>query len=330
MAKLGRIVSSRHFWPLLVFVLTLLLLRHVSTDFFSISNGKVFGSLVDVFVNGSQVMLLALGMTLVIATGGIDLSVGAVMAISGAMSAWLLTAHDASAGAAIAGGLAVAAVCGLWNGALVAWFGLQPIIATLILMTAGRGIAQLITDGTIITFHDAAFEALDKGYLLGVPNSIWLVLAMLLVIGAVVDWTNLRLSIESIGSNATASRVAGVPVSRVRLLVYVVSGLCAGLAGLINTADITAADANNAGLYLELDAILAVVIGGASLSGGRFSLTGALVGALVVQGLTTTILTSDVSVHATRVVKAVVVVLVCLLQSPAFRARLHQMIRRRP
>lgn len=323
---LKRVQASRLFWPTVILVLTLVLLACTSTEFVRYSNGRLHGSLIDVFNRGSQVMLLALGMALVIGTGGVDLSVGAVMAISGAMGAMLLTQHNAPLAVTVPAALGVGLLCGLWNGLLVAKFEIQPIVATLILMVAGRGVAQLLTDGEILTFSNPSFEYIGTGYLVGVPFTVVLVVAMLALVGTLCDRTQLRLFIESVGNNAVASRAAGLPVSRVRLLVYMVSGLCAGLAGLIDTANIKAADANNAGLYLELDAILAVVIGGTSLDGGRFSLIGAILGALIVQALTTTILTSHVSVHATRVVKALVVVAVCLMQSPVFRQKLARLV----
>lgn len=125
------------------------------------------------------------------------------------------------------------------------------------------------------------------------------------------------LFVEATGDNAAASRLAGVDTARVKLLVYVLCGVCAGLAGLIVASDIKGADANNAGMYIELDAILAVVIGGTSLSGGRFSLVGSLIGALLIQSLTTTILTKGIPVQFTLVVKAIVILAVCLMQSGA-------------
>jgi simple sugar transport system permease protein len=320
--------AARLLWPALVLVATLLVLRHSSEDFLHYADGRFLGSLVDVFNRGARVMLLALGMTLVIATGGVDLSVGAVMAIAGAVAAALIKHHQAPLPLVLLAALASGALCGLCNGLLVARLDIQPIIATLVLMVAGRGVAQLITDGQILTFTNRPFEYLGTGYLLAVPFPVILVLMMLAASAALVDLSAVRLCIESVGNNPTASRCAGVPVARVKLLVYVLSGLCAALAGMVETADIRGADANNAGLYLELDAILAVVIGGTALSGGRFSLVGALVGALIVQALTTTILTSaHISVNATRVVKALVVVVVCLLQSDVFRAKVGKLLR---
>jgi simple sugar transport system permease protein len=265
-------------------------------------------------------MLLALGMTLVIATGGVDLSVGAVMAITGAAAALLLTQGGMNVPATIAIALAVSVGAGLWNGLLVGVFNVPPIVATLILMVSGRGIAQLITGGQIITFEDKSFEFIGRGAFLGLPFTITLVLLVWAILSLAKTRTALGLFIECTGDNEVAARYSGVNTNLVKLLVYAICGFCAGLAGLIVTTDIKAADANSAGLWLELDAILATVIGGTALTGGRFYLAGALLGAILIQTLTTTILTRGIPVELTLVVKAVVVILVCLLQSEKFRA----------
>jgi galactofuranose transport system permease protein len=287
-----------------------------------IKDGHFYGSLVDVLKQASRVMLVSLGMTLIIATGGVDLSVGAVIAIAGSVAAQLLVQAHAGLAMAIVVTLGVCLVLGVWNGALVAWCGVQPIVATLILMVAGRGMAQLLTDGQIITVESAGFTFIAGGYLLGLPFPATLVLLALLLTAALTRKTAMGLFIESVGNNETASYFAGVNARAVKLFVYTFCGLCAGVAGLIEASTIKAADANNAGLYLELDAILAVVVGGTALTGGRFNLLGSLVGALIIQTLTTTILTRGVPVQYTLVVKAVVVLAVCLLQSEQFRARL--------
>jgi simple sugar transport system permease protein len=202
---------------------------------------------------------------------------------------------------------------------LVAYLDIQPIIATLILMVAGRGIAQMITDGQIVTFHGAFFEGIGSGYLLGIP---WRVIIAAVVIGvlyAVMRKTALGLFVESVGGNARASRLAGIDARGIKLLAYAISGLCAAFAGIIIAADIRGADANNAGLWLELDAILAVVIGGASLMGGRFFIGMTVIGVLIIQSLTTGILLSGLPSQYTLIVKAAVVMVVLLVQAPKSR-----------
>ena len=311
-------------WPL-VALTALLLFNLLFTEGFAhieIKDGHLYGSLVDVLKQASRVMLVSLGMTLIIATGGVDLSVGAVIAIAGSVAAQLLVQAHAGLATAILVTLGVCLSLGTWNGALVGWCGVQPIVATLILMVAGRGVAQLLTDGQIITVENAGFTFIAGGYFLGLPFPATLVLLALLLTAALTRKTAMGLFIESVGNNETASYFAGVNARAVKIFVYTFCGLCAGVAGLIEASTIKAADANNAGLYLELDAILAVVIGGTALTGGRFNLLGSLVGALIIQTLTTTILTRGVPVQYTLVVKAVVVLAVCLLQSEQFRARL--------
>lgn len=311
-SDVGRLV-----WAALALLL-LLGFNLVFTDGFfriEVKDGQLYGTLIDILNRGTPILLAALGMTVVIATGGVDLSVGAILAIAGSLAALLLTRTTLSPALVVAATLLLCTVAGAWNGGLVALFGVQPIVATLVLMVAGRGVAQLLTEGQIITFDNPAFSALGTGHLLGLPVPVVIVFGAFIVSAAVLRGTALAMFIESVGNNETASRLAGVNVRLIKTLVYAFSGLCAGLAGVIVAADIKAADANNAGLYLELDAILAVVIGGTSLMGGRFSLVGTVLGALIIQTLTTTILTRGVPVEYTLAVKAIVVIAVCLLQS---------------
>ena len=307
-------------WPLAALGLVLLFNLTFTTGFFQleIKDGRLYGSLVDILNRAAPVMLLALGMTLVIATGGVDLSVGAIMAIAGAIAALAVKAGQPLP-VVILGALGAALAAGLWNGALVSFLQVPPIVATLILMVSGRGVAQLLTDGQIITFENRWFEFIGRGTFLGLPFTITLVAVMFAILLWLTHKTAAGLFIESTGDNETASRYAGVNTRAVKLLVYGVCGLCAGIAGLIVTADIKAADVNNAGLYLELDAILAVVIGGTALTGGRISLAGSLVGAILIQTLTTTILTRGIPPTFTLVVKSAVIIAVCLLQAPKFR-----------
>jgi simple sugar transport system permease protein len=288
----------------------------VSPQFFDLrlQDGRLFGSLVDVFNRGAPVALLSLGMVLVIATRGIDLSVGAVMAICGAIAASLADSHPLPL--VLAAALGAGLLCGLWNGFLVAVLGIQPIVATLILMVAGRGIAQLITEGRIVTFTAPELVWFGGGSVLGIPAPVAITLGMLLVTIALVRGTALGLMIEATGGNARASALAGVGTTAMTMAVYVWCSLCAALAGIVSAADILGADANNAGLWLELDAILAVVIGGTSLFGGRFSLVFAVLGALIIQAMNTGILLSGFRPEFNLVVKAVVVLVVLLMQSP--------------
>lgn len=310
-------------WPALALAALLLFNLAFTPAFFTLrfQDGHLYGSLIDILNRAAPVMLLALGMTVVIATAGVDLSVGAVMAIAGSVAAALLTQGHFNLITVLVLALVLALLAGVWNGLLVALFDVQPIVATLVLMVAGRGIAQLITGGQIITFERRGFAYLGSGHFLALPVPVVIVAAAVLLLGLTVRRTALGLFIEATGDNPAASRLAGVPVPLVKIFAYALAGLCAGVAGLIVTADIKAADANNAGLYLELDAILAVVLGGTALTGGRFTFAGSLLGALFIQTLTTTILSRNVPVEWTLVVKAVVVLAVCLLQSETLRGR---------
>jgi galactofuranose transport system permease protein len=322
---------DRIVWPLVALGALLLFNLFFTGGFFhvEIKNGHLFGSLIDILNRAAPVMLVSLGMTLVIATRGVDLSVGAVAAISGAVAALLITKGNTSLATVVSYALLASLIAGVWNGVLVAWLGIQPIVATLILMVAGRGVAQLITNGQILVFENKPFEFIGGGFLCGLPFTVTIVAAAYALTWFVTRKTALGLFIEAVGGNETASRYAGISDRTVKVIVYAFCGLCAGVAGLILTSDIKGADANNAGLYIELDAILAVVVGGTSLDGGRFRLAGTVVGALLIQTLTTTILSRGVPVEFTLVVKALVVVLVCLVQSESFRDWAGGLTRRR-
>ena len=321
--------GQRIFWSVGALGLLLLFNQFFTPGFFHIQmlDGHLYGSRIDVLNQGAKVMLLSLGMVLVIATGGVDLSVGAVMAIAAAVSSRLLVTEHQSAGAAIAAALVISSLAGAWNGVLVAGFGIQPIVATLVLMVAGRGVAQLITEGQIINFLDPTMVYLGNGHLFALPFTLTLVLVTLGLAFFLVRRTALGLFIESVGDNDEASRYSGINAKQVKFLVYTFSGFCAGLAGLVACSNIKSADANNIGLYLELDAILAVVVGGTSLQGGRFYLIGAVVGGLFIQTLTTTLYARNVSSDISPVPKALAIIAVCLFQSESFRTRLSHVVR---
>ncbi|WP_447007065.1 ABC transporter permease [Saccharothrix isguenensis] len=316
-------MNKRLLWPALALVALLVLNVVVTPSFFSLrlQDGHLFGSLIDILRNGAPTLLIALGMTLVIATRGIDLSVGAVAAIAGAVTCtYIASGGDPWIGMGLA--LLLCAALGLWNGFLVSVLGIQPIIATLVLMTAGRGIAMLITEGQIVTVDSPVYREVGAGFLV-LPIAILISLAVLGLVALVTRRTALGLLIESVGVNPSASRLAGVQARTIIWTVYVFAAVCAAIAGLMISSNVSAADANNAGLWIEMDAILAVVIGGTSLAGGRYSLTGTLLGALIIQTLTTTVYTIGIAPEITLVFKAVVVIAVCLMQAP-IRIRVRQ------
>jgi ribose/xylose/arabinose/galactoside ABC-type transport system permease subunit len=305
-------------------------------------DGHLFGSLVDIVNRAAPLAIVALGLTLVIATRGIDISVGAVVAISGAVAALLMGNEIAIVGGqavhlsrvpmvvAILGALGAAGLCGAWNGLLVARAGLQPIIATLIMMLAGRGAAQLLTGGQILSIGYTPYFTIGNGFLLGVPVAALIALAVWGGMTLMLERSALGLFVRAIGINPRAARVAGVRARTITICVYAFCGLCAGIAGVIVSSNVKSADGNNAGLLMELDAILAVTIGGTLLSGGRFSLGGTVIGALIIQTLTSTIYAIGVPPEINLVVKAVVVFVVMLLQSAEFRRQVRALVVRPP
>ncbi len=278
-------------------------------------DGRLFGSLIDVLNRGVPVAILAIGMSAVIATKGVDLSVGAVMAISGAVAATLVV-DGYPAYVAVIAALAIGIVCGVWNGVLVAFLEIQPIVATLVLMVAGRGIAQLITAGSIVTFADPVLIYIGTGSFAGLPMPVVIAIVLLILSVFLVRSTAVGLFIESVGVNRAAASLAGIRSGLLLVAVYGFSGFCAAVSGLIVAGDIKGADANNAGLWLELDAILAVVIGGTSLLGGRFSIAMSVLGAIIIQAMNTGILVSGFPPEFNLVVKAGVIILIFTMQSP--------------
>lgn len=329
-----RFVRHRLFWPLVVLAALLAVNTAFTPGFLSVrmQDGHLYGSLIDIVRFGAPLILVALGMTLVIAVGGIDLSVGSVVAIAGALACEHIVALPdqtdlAGVLAAVGIALGAAAVLGAWNGLLVAGFGVQPIVATLVLMVAGRGIAQLITEGQTTTVNSSTYKVIGGGYWLALPFPVLVAAAVFALTALLTRRTALGLLLESVGGNPTAGRLVGIRARGLVATVYVAAALCAAIAGLMISSNVSSADGNNAGLWIELDAILAVVIGGTALSGGRFHLAGTVLGALIIQTLSTTIYTIGVPPETTLVFKAVVVLAVCLIQSPRLRAKI---LRRRP
>ncbi len=277
-----------------------------------------FLSLRTLNVNLTQVagiVIVALGMTLVIATGGIDLSVGSLMAIAGALAPMLFLGQVVSLPApwlgvvlALTVPVLVAGALGWFNGWLVTRYRIQPIVATLVLFIAGRGIAQVMTNGNLQTFRNTSFQVIGLGRVLGLPVQVWLMLALALLFAWMVRRTLFGRQILAAGGNERAARLAGVPVARVKRRVYVISGLCAGVAGLVVIAINSASDANLVGLGMELDAIAAVAVGGTALSGGQARIGGTVLGALIIQMVRYVLLALGVADAAALVAKAGLIV----------------------
>ena len=326
-----RLTDSRLFFPLVALSLILLFDFIFIPGFFNIENrdGNLHGSLVDILRNGSTVMLLAIGMTLVIATGGVDLSVGATMAIAASVAGILMNPSALRNEVffvtdpnytfqplwlVLVAALIVSLLCGLWNGLLVAYMRIQPMVATLILMISGRGIAQLITNGLRVQITYRPYAFIGQGWII-LPFSLYIVAIVFAITWLMTRKTAIGMFIESVGINFRSSFFSGIDEKKIKLLVYTFCGFCAGIAGLVASSNIKTSDANNIGLTTELDAILAVVIGGTSMSGGRFSLLASMVGALVMQAITQSMYAIGVPAFALQAIKAIVVILVILLYS---------------
>jgi galactofuranose transport system permease protein len=344
---LKRIRENRLFWPIVALALILIVDALFAPGFFKIGilNGHLYGNLIDVFNNSAPLMLVAIGMTLVIATGGVDLSVGAVIAISAAMGAVLINpalgnklisndiltkdATNTPLWLIIVADLAAGTLCGLWNGLLVSRGKIQPMVATLILMVAGRGIAQLITNGQIMTIYYTPYFYFGNGFILGLPVSIYIVAVVFLFTWVLVRKTSIGLFIESVGVNAKATYYSGISEKNIKLFVYTFCGFCAAIAGLILSSYVHSADGNNNGLNYELDAILAVVIGGTLMTGGRFSLFASVLGALIIWTFTITMYTFGVPANALLAGRAVLVLVVILLYSDYTRRFLNRFLDRK-
>ena len=292
-----RFTESRLFFPLVALSLILLFDFIFIPGFFNIENrdGNLHGSLVDILRNGSTVMLLAIGMTLVIATGGVDLSVGATMAIAASVAGILMNPSALRNEVffvtdpnytfqplwlVIVAALIVSLLCGLWNGLLVAYMRIQPMVATLILMISGRGIAQLITNGLRVQITYRPYAFIGQGWLV-LPSSLYIVAIVFVITWLMTRKTAIGMFIESVGINFRSSYFSGIDEKKIKLLVYTFCGLCAGIAGLVASSNVKTSDANNIGLTTELDAILAVVIGGTAMAGGLGMATGPVTGGLI-------------------------------------------------
>jgi len=343
-----RIRENRLFWPLVALALIFIFDAIFSPGFFKLGilNGHLYGNLIDVFNNSAPLMLVALGMTLVIATGGVDLSVGAVIAISAGMGAVLINpvfGNEQITNAVAADPnltntplwlvvvvtLMAGTLCGLWNGMLVSRAKISPMVATLILMVAGRGIAQLIERGQIMTVYYTPYFWFGNGFILGLPVSLYIVALVYAIAWVLVRKTSIGLFIESVGINSKSTYYSGISEKNIKLFAYTFCGFCGAIAGLILGSYIHAIDANNIGLNYELDAIFAVVIGGTLMSGGRFSLLASVVGALIIWTFTITMYIFGVPANALLAGRAVLVLVVILLYSDYARLLLNKLVDRK-
>ena len=328
LASLRALVRRQYFWSIVAIGVLLTLNLIKDSSYLAIRTnpvtGNLAGNLIDILRASAPVLMIAVGMALVIATGGIDLSVGSLMAVAGAVSMEFLNpiTDASSVGAMLAAlglALGLSGILGAVNGILVSVVGLQPFIGTLVMMLAGRGVAKVITDGQNTTATNEPYRWLANGYLVGLPVVFLIAMAIVVVTAVVVRRSALGLMIEAIGINPRASRMAGIKPLGIIISVYTISGVLAGIAGVFAVSTVMTVDVTRTGYQLELDAILAVVIGGTSLAGGKFSLSGAVVGSLLIATLDKTVVFLGVSSSATPAFKAAVIIALFLSQSQRVR-----------
>lgn len=274
-------------------------------------NFASLGTLTNLLIQVSPVLLVSLGLALVIGTEGIDLSVGAIMALSSA-AVPLYLGYGWPVALAIA--LLVGALAGAINGGLVAFAGIQPIVATLALLVAGRGLAQIFTNGQLLTVTDPAVLALGQARPFGIPAPIIVATVAVLVVAFLVKRTTFGRYLVAIGGNRSASYLSGHPVRRTLITVYIISGLLAAVAGIVATARLGASDPSNIGVLIELSAITAVVVGGTPLSGGRISLAGTVMGALLMQLISTTFISNNLPFTWAQVLTAGIILVAVYVQ----------------
>ena len=331
------IFKSKLAWAVIAELAILAVAGILRPDFFRIeynaTTGMFYGSMVDIINRSSEIAIIAMGMTMVIALGGTDISVGALVAVAGAFALkllrWDVTEYPTPGDytiypfvLVILVPLAVCTLMGLFNGILIGKFRLEPIIATLILMVAGRGIAQIATNGKQFTTGYTPFRFIGQGSLFGLPFPIILAVVICAAVMIFVRRTAFGTFVESVGINPSASRVTGLKSGKIIIIVYTLTGFLSGVAGLIYSSRISSCDSNNAGVNYEMDAILAVVLGGTSMTGGKFSLTGTIIGSLIIRTITTLVYYFGITSESIMAFKAVIILVVIIIQSEPVRKRL--------
>jgi ribose/xylose/arabinose/galactoside ABC-type transport system permease subunit len=289
----------------LAIVLLLLYNLFGTANFFTIDNFRT--QLVQVV----PVMIVALGMALVIGTEGIDLSVGAVMALAAAVIP-LYIGYGLVPAAIIA--IVVGCVVGVINGSMVALIGVQPIVATLSLMVAGRGVALLIANEQLKSVTDPGVLALGRGTLVGIPYSVLVAAVLVAVVALLVNKTTFGKQLLAIGGSRRAAELAGLPVKRILLVTYVLSAALASVAGIIGTARLGASVPSTLGNLIELSAITAVVVGGTPLTGGQVKVAGTVAGALLLQFISATLIKHNVPDAYSQITQAIIILLAVYIQ----------------
>lgn len=328
-----RIVKNQCFIPLIALLALVIFNLIADPGFLKIEMDNnsagypvLSGFLINVLDNGSELAILAIGMTLVTAaTGGQDISIGATVAIAGSV---LLRVLCGQGGGAIKTPLIiaflvsvlVAMVCGAFNGVLVAFFKIQPMIATLILYTAGRSIAAWVNNNQLPIVTNESFTYYG-GFIPGipVPTPFFIAVICIIIISLVLKFTNLRLYTEAVGINQSSSRLNGLNPTAIKILSFIILGVCVAVVGLIKVSRFSTINYSVIAKDIEMDAILAVALGGNALSGGKFNMVASVIGAYVIQFLTTTLYRFNVSSDALPAYKAVVVIILVVISAPKVR-----------
>ncbi|MDR1613835.1 MAG: ABC transporter permease [Planctomycetota bacterium] len=273
------------------------------------------GTAWNMLLQSFPIIIMSLGMAMVIATGGIDISVGSVMAIGSIIFAKLSLESGWSILAAALAALGVTFCVGLFNGLLVGKFGFQPIVVTLVTMMIGRGAAAVINDGKIVTFYDSNLVDFGLHQVFGaVPIHIVIILAAVVAVYLLVKETVFGIYLQAVGDNLRAARLVGVNAFRVILVVYAVNAFLAGFAAIFETARLASADAINLGKLVEMDCIAAVAVGGTPMRGGQVRIISTLAGALTMQAITTMVNMNNIPYAYSLVIKSVIIVVALSVQ----------------
>ena len=335
------LVHSQIIIPLAALLILIVVNLIANPGFFSVSMGMsnggypvLSGNLITILNNGSELAILAIGMTLVTAaSGGQDISVGAAIAIAGSVMLRLVCGADASATdmemnlfLAFIIAILVAMVFGAFNGALVSFFNIPPMVATLILYTAGRSIAAWINKNQLPIVTDPKF-AIWGNYIPGcpIPTPVFVAIACFIVIALVLKFTNLGLYTQSVGINSEASKLNGLNPRLIKLATFVILGVCVAVAALIKVSRLSTINYSVIAKDIEMDAILAVALGGNSLGGGKFDMKTSILGAYIIQFLTTTLYGFKVDSSALPAYKAVVVIILVVISAPAVKEKMAQL-----
>jgi len=330
------IVTHRLFFSLAVLFIVVVQNILTTPSFFNISitNGLLSGYIPDILNEAGELVIITLGMTLVVAvSGGVDISVGAVMPIAASFCGLLLNGSEYRTDVfhnpymlAIFVGILGGVACGAFNGFMVSKLKIQPMIATLILFTAGRSIAKQITFGQTIYIMNPVYKYLGV-QIPGVPirTTILLSVFMIVLVTLFVKRTSLSLYIQSVGTNGAAARLVGLNSGGIKFMTFVICGGLAGIAGLVASSSVGSVNAGEMGMGIEMDAILAVALGGNLLSGGKFSIAGSVIGAYTIQVITTTLYAMNVKADQLNVFKAIIIILIIVISSEVFKREFHKL-----